>query len=192
MDIETIIELIGVASALIYTWLEFEQRSAMWLVGILSSLMYVVVTFCSGLYAYMALYGYYVGVSVYGLWQWKFARHHEHEPPPISHVRWQQIPVLTLLAGMLSVVLYFVLTKYADAPLPKTEAIGTALSIIAVWMLAKKYLEHWLVWIVADTIMAALFFAQHRYPSAGLGAFYTAAAVYGYFKWKKSLTKNKF
>jgi nicotinamide mononucleotide transporter len=82
------------------------------------------------------------------------------------------------------------LNKYVNAQSPLIEAIGTALSIVAVWMLARKFVEHWLVWIIADIIMAVLAFEQARYPSAGLGVFYATAAVFGYFKWKKQIKRS--
>ena len=186
-EIEQIVEIAGVASALLYTWLEFEQRSAMWIVGIVSSLMYVGVTFWSGLYAYMALYCYYVAVSVYGLYGWRRGGGAGEQSLPVSHVGRRHIAALLPAAAGLAVVLTYVLKNYTDAPMPTAEAIGTALSIVATWMLARKILEHWLVWIVADSIMAVLFFVQGRLPSAGLGAFYTVAAIYGYFKWRRQL-----
>ncbi|GHT67264.1 membrane protein [Bacteroidia bacterium] len=190
MTLNNIIEITGVVSAVIYTWLELKQRSAMWIVGILSSLMYVVVTFQSDLYAYMVLYIYYVAISVYGLYQWKFGARSTSQPEkelPVSHIRQRHIIVLLPITIGLSAALYYVLGKYADAPMPAVEAAGTALSIVATWMLTKKLLEHWLVWIVADSISAALFFCADRYPSTALSIFYAAIAVYGYFKWRGSI-----
>jgi nicotinamide mononucleotide transporter len=187
-----IVEIIGVASALIYTWLEFEQRSAMWIVGILSSLMYMAITFWSGLYAYMGLYGYYVSVSIYGFYQWKFGGSNKTKHTLlVTHIRWRYAAALLPIGVGLSVVLAYVLRTYvADASMPRVEAIGTTLSIIATWMLTKKFIEHWLVWIVADSIMAVLFFVEGRYPSAGLGVFYAMAAVYGYFKWRREINRQ--
>jgi nicotinamide mononucleotide transporter len=159
----------------------------MWWVGIASSLMYVVVTFQSKLYAYLCLYIYYVAVSVYGLWQWKFSRTVEQKSLPVSHATWRHAMVLTPLVVGLSVGLSYVLSTFTDSPRPTLEAVGTALSIVATWMLARKLLEHWLIWIVADTMMAVVFFSAERYPSMLLGLFYAAAAVYGYFAWRRNL-----
>ena len=87
-------------------------------------------------------------------------------------------------------LLSYVLAHFTDSPMPTLEAVGTALSIVATWMLAKKLLEHWLVWIVADLFMAVVFFAAARYPSMLLGLFYVVAAVYGYFVWRKGIKAN--
>ncbi|MDR3296703.1 MAG: nicotinamide riboside transporter PnuC [Prevotellaceae bacterium] len=220
---DQIIEIIGVALAVLYTWLELKQRNLMWWIGIASSLMYVFVTFQSRLYAYMCLYVYYVAVSVYGLWQWKFSRAAEQKELPVSHVTWRHAAALVPLVVGLSIIfsyllsnipfpvtigdsgvkssdyllavlisfLGYVLSIFTKLPIPISmpmlEAVGTALSIVATWMLARKLLEHWLVWIVADSLMAVAFFNTERYPSMLLGLFYAAAAVYGYFAWRRDL-----
>jgi nicotinamide mononucleotide transporter len=57
-------------------------------------------------------------------------------------------------------------------------------------MLARKILEHWLVWIVVDTVAAALYFYKGLYPSCLLYVIYALIAVTGYFQWKKDLTGN--
>ncbi|MBP7369558.1 MAG: nicotinamide mononucleotide transporter, partial [Paludibacteraceae bacterium] len=67
----------------------------------------------------------------------------------------------------------------------------TALSIVATWMLAKKLLENWLLWIVADAVSTGLYIYRGLYPTAILFTVYTLMAVLGYFQWKKSMREKE-
>jgi nicotinamide mononucleotide transporter len=66
-----------------------------------------------------------------------------------------------------------------------TDASIASLSIIATWMLARKKIEHWLIWIFVDLISAGLYFYRGLYPTVLLFMVYSIMAGIGYFKWKK-------
>ena len=70
-DMEHWLEYFGVLTGLTYLVLEIGQHRAMWVVGFVTSLVYVFVFFFSKFYADMGLNVYYVGISVYGFWQWR-------------------------------------------------------------------------------------------------------------------------
>lgn len=65
-----LLEYFGVLTGLLYLFLEIRQHRAMWVVGFLTSLVYVFVFFFSKIYADMGLNIYYVAISIYGFWQW--------------------------------------------------------------------------------------------------------------------------
>ena len=65
------------------------------------------------------------------------------------------------------------------------DAATTALSIVATYMLARKILEHWLIWIIVDIVSAGLYVFKGLWPTAVLFLVYTAMAVAGYKKWHK-------
>ena len=67
---EQLLEYFGVLTGLLYLFLEIRQHRAMWVVGFLTSLVYVFVFFFSKIYADMGLNIYYVAISIYGFWQW--------------------------------------------------------------------------------------------------------------------------
>ena len=85
------------------------------------------------------------------------------------------------------VILVVILKVFTDSTVPIGDGFTTALSIVALWMLSRKYVEQWLIWIVVDGVCAGLFIYKGLYPTFALYAFYTVAAVFGYFKWVKSI-----
>jgi nicotinamide mononucleotide transporter len=64
----------------------------------------------------------------------------------------------------------------------------TALSITATWMLAKKYIEHWLIWVFVDLFSAGLYIYKELWPTVILFLDLYGNGSYGYFEWKKDLT----
>ena len=101
---------------------------------------------------------------------------------------WVMLPIaiLSILA-----VYYIILQYFTDSPVPKADSVVGALSVIATWMLAKKKIENWLLWILADGLAAGLYFYKELYPTVILYIDYAVMAVVGYFQWKKSLAAKK-
>jgi nicotinamide mononucleotide transporter len=71
------------------------------------------------------------------------------------------------------------------------DSLTTALSITATWMLAKKIIEHWLIWIFVDLLSAGLYIYKELWPTVILFLIYTFMALIGYLEWKKHLSVEK-
>ena len=181
------LELFGVASALLYIYLEIKQRSSMWIVGFVSSLVYVLVFFQSALYALSALYAYYTVISVYGMYCWQFAKNANEGNRPVTRLNMRTGITLACISFVLWTGIGLILNKYIDVanPMPYSEALITALSIVATWMLAKKILEHWIVWIFVNFFSSILYFNNELYPTAALFVVYGALSIAGWIRWKK-------
>ena len=82
---------------------------------------------------------------------------------------------------------YWSVLRRTDAALPVGDSFTTALSIVATWMLARKYIEYWLIFIVVDAVSAMQYIYKGLYPTAGLFIVYTVMAVVGYRQWRKTM-----
>ncbi len=185
--IDNWVELTGAILSLIYLILSVRQKIGLWIFGFLCAALYVYVFFQSKFYAGMTLQFYYLAVSVYGWITWK--RGKTDTQPELPVTRTSKHMAFNLLTGFLAilVIYFFILSNFTDSPLPRGDAFTTALSIVATWMLAKKLLENWLLWIVADAVSTGLYLYRGLYPTAVLFTVYTLMAVLGYFQWKKSM-----
>lgn len=184
------IEIIGACIGLLYLYLEYKANVWLWPVGILMSLFYVVIFFHGKFYADAAVYLYYIGANVYGLAAWLRSSRRQQDSSasfPIIHTPKKQILPLALVSVALWLVIFLILKNFTDSPIPWGDAFTTSLSIVAMWMLAKKQLEQWLLWVVVNAVSLCLYVWKGLYPTAVLFAFYTAVAVMGYFKWKKEM-----
>ena len=91
--------------------------------------------------------------------------------------------MLGALFLVLWVAMYYVLSRFTDSTVPLTDSFGNSLSIIALWMLARKYVEQWLVWFVVDALFFVLYIHKGVPFHGCLYGFYTVMAIVGYWKW---------
>jgi len=185
-------ELLGAILGILYIRFSIRQSILTWPTGLLTSLLYVVVFSKSALYAAMGLQVYYVVISVYGWYYWlkgKNANNKSLLPVRSTNKKmWVKIGIISIL--IYSVIL-FILIKFSDSEVPYMDSLTTSLSIVATWMLAKKYIENWIIWIFVDFVSIGLYIYMSLWPTVALFIVYTIMAFFGYIEWKKDLeTEN--
>jgi len=179
------IEIIGAILSLIYLYLSIKQKVSLWFYGIISSLFYIVVFFQTKFYADMSLQFYYVVVSIYGWINWKQGKPETGEDLPTTQMSKRLFVNLVLATTLIYLIYYLVLAKFTDSTIPKADSLVGALSVVGTWMLARKLIENWFVWILADGLCVGLYLYKGLYPTAILFVVYTLMAVVGYLQWKK-------
>ena len=153
----------------------------------MSAIFYLMVFYQSKFYADMALNGYYLVISIYGWIIWRRAREKMGMKMPITRLNLKLGLVLISVTGILYFVIGKILYLYTDSPIPYWDAFTTSASIVATWMLAKKILEHWIIWVIVDLVSMGLYIYRGLYPTTFLFAVYTTMAVIGFIKWRKEL-----
>ncbi|MFZ5940694.1 MAG: nicotinamide riboside transporter PnuC [Bacteroidota bacterium] len=185
--IEHGVEIAGVVFSLLYLWFSIRRNILLWPVGIISAVLYVLVFYKSRFYADMSLNVYYFFISIYGWILWSRKGRGEEAALTVTRAGNR----LNLLLGIISLLLFlsggYILSRFTDSPLPYWDAFTTALSITATWMLTRKIIGHWLLWIVVDLVSLGLYLYRGLYPTAVLFLVYSVMAVTGYFEWKKVL-----
>jgi len=183
------VEISGAILGTIYIFLSIKQNILTWLLGLLTSILYIYVFFVSGFYADMSLQLYYVFISIYGWIVWTKGKETTtgKKEIPVTQTSHQLFIRLFAISVLLWVVIWIILAKFTDSVVPIGDSFTTALSIVATWMLARKKIEHWIIWVVVDFVSLILYLWKGLYPTVILFAIYTIAAVWGYFEWKKSM-----
>lgn len=176
------LEIVGTIIGFVYLWQEVKASIWLWLTGIVMPAIYTVVFYQSGLYADFGIQVYYIVAALYGFLFWKFGKKQD-KPLPIVHTSLRQGVILFLITVLVFIPIYLILTKFTDSTVPFYDSATTALSIVALWMLAKKHVEQWFVWIAVDAVSSALYFYKGIYFTTVLYAVYTVVAIYGYKKW---------
>jgi nicotinamide mononucleotide transporter len=192
---ENIIEIFGAVTGIAYVFLEIRRNILLWPLGIITSAVYIYVFGRNGFYSNMALQVYYLVISIYGWILWHGAGGMEHgelegkdgqAEGAVSDVR--RIGRRTALACLVTAVvlwggLWYAIDRWTDSQVPQWDALITSFSVVATWMLTKKYLEQWYVWIVADAIAVVIYAATGLYATAVLFVVYTVMAVIGVRAW---------
>ncbi len=203
------IEIFGAVTGILYVILEIRQNIWLWPVGIATSAVYIWVFFTSKFYADMSLQGYYLLISILGWYWWirrmngrgpSFAeategrgegekgRKNESERLGVSRLKFRTGIVLMVVFLVLIAVMWIVLGRLTDSPVPGWDSFITSLSIIATWMLARKIYEHWYLWIIVNTASVILFYTRGLYPTVILYIIYCAMSFVGLKEWKRSLS----
>ena len=193
---EQLLEILGVITGIIYLWLEYKASIHLWIAGIIMPAIYLFVYYDAGLYADFGINIYYLVIALYGWVAWKtgftlFGGKKPKKELRISHTpryTWAKIAVAYVVAQLL---IAFVLIRYTDSSVPWSDSFTTALSIVGMWMLARKYIEQWWVWCVVDVACSALYIYKGLYFTAILYAVYAIIAIFGYFKWKKLMQNEE-
>lgn len=185
-------ELIAAALGFVAIFLQIRQNVWYWLVSIIMVTMYIYIYIDAKLYADMSLQVYYLVISFYGWYMWLFGKQvNDHkEELGVSSTS----PILLKYLGVLSVVLFmgiaWFLIQFTNSDLPYWDSFTTSLSFIATWMLARKKIENWLIWVVVDAVSVGVYIYKGLFPTAVLFFFLTILAVVGYQKWKSNMKVN--
>ena len=182
------IELLGAILGIMYIIFSIRQNLFTWPTGILTSLLYIVVFYKSALYAAMGLQVYYVLISIYGWILWLRGKT-ENSKSMLSVQFVKRELWLKIASALITIyaVILFILLNFSDSDVPFMDSLTTSLSIVATWMLAKKYIEHWIIWIFVDVVSSGLYIYKNLWPTVVLFCIYTVMAFIGLIEWKKDL-----
>ena len=184
------VELVATITALIYLYFSIRGHILLWLFGIISSLIYVYVCFKARIYADMSINAYYVVISIYGWIHWALRRAESKNKFSISRLKMMQSILLLAITTIIFFFIGYILNNYTDSDIAWWDAFTTALSITATWMLARKIMEHWLLWIIVDGVSVGLYIYKELYITVILFVVYTTMAVVGFYEWKKQWKKE--
>ena len=200
MNIDLIIEILGFSVGLLYLWWEYHADRRLWFASMVMPCISMWIYFSKGLYADFSINIYYLVIAVYGYIVWTRQQRKavndlgscedvspksEEQGIPITHTPPRMIAVCAGAALALWALLYLGLNYLTDSTVPVADAFTTALSIVGMWMLARKYIEQWIVWIAVDAVCVGLYIYKGIYFYAILYAIYTVIAFFGYRKWHR-------
>ncbi len=182
----SILECIGFAFGIIGVWLTIKQNILCFPVGIINVAIYAFIFFDpkSTLYLNAVLQLVYIVLLIYGWIHWK-SKTTSDELPITNTVKGSGF-ILFIIGVTTSMVCGYIMKEHTDARLPYWDAITTCISLIAQWMIAKKKIENWLLWIMADIMLVGMNIYLFNYLTALLYFIYFILAIKGYMEWKKA------
>jgi len=179
-------EVLGFVTGAACVWLAARQHVLNWPIGILNNVFFLILFWRAGLYADSLLQLVYAAIAIYGWWKW--ARGGPAGGAlPASRTPPRMAMILTVLTVVATVALYAILRRFTTSTVPAGDAITTAMSLTAQFMLGRKLVENWFVWIAADVIYVALYCYKDLYLTALLYAIFIGMCVAGYRHWQRSI-----
>jgi nicotinamide mononucleotide transporter len=182
----SLFEIVAAALGITSVFFSTRQNTLAWPTSLLNNAMYFVLFLGQQLYALMALQLFFGAIAVYGWYEWRFGGAAKTElkvsriPPPLG-------AALGAIALAGTLLLWFVLRRYTPDPHPLIDAFFFAVSLVAQWMMARKYFECWPVWVAINCIAVPFFFLQHSYPTMVQYGVFLVLAIMGWRQWFASL-----
>lgn len=170
-----ITEIVAVISNLLYTFFYLRQNPICFVFGLISPILFLLITFRVKLYADVLLQVFYFVITIYGIWQWGGEWKNIHISLE-SHL-------IYVIGGIITtIVLGYVLKKRTDAKMPFADSFATTFAIIGTWLMMNFVHENWLYFIVINTLSIYLFANRKLYWSACMFVIYLLMSIDGYWQ----------
>jgi nicotinamide mononucleotide transporter len=177
-------ETLGFITGGACVWLAVRQNAFNWPIGLANNALYFAVFLDARLYADMALQAVFFALGCYGWWQWTLRR--GGPPLAVTRVRRWEVALVAMGVPLTTLGLREVLIA-ANGAAPFLDALTTSTSLAAQYLLGRKRVENWALWIAADLIYVPLYVSRGLHLTALLYAIFLAMCVVGLRDWLRAL-----
>lgn len=182
------VEVIGAILGIIYLYFEYKASSKMWSAGILMSLFYTYVYIESKFYSFALINIYFILAGIYGWIKWNKSKAKNNNIELIHCPKSFYLPIIVSLV-IIFLVLVVSLKYFTDSPVTYADSFVTTLSMVAMWMLAQRYVEQWILLIILNIASVYIYLQQDLYPTTIMYFIYSVVSCFGYIKWKNKVSK---
>jgi len=183
------LELVAVLFGIVSVLLSVREDIWSWPTALVNVSLYFALFFTSGLYSDMGLQVVYFVLSLYGWYEWLYGGK-DRTALKVSRTSSRLWPVLAMIALVVWASLGTLTSRLPGVSLPYVDAATTTTSLIAQWMMTRKLLENWTLWIIVDIAYILMFMFKGLYLTAANYAVYLVLAVMGYLSWRRSLSNS--
>lgn len=180
------IEIAAAAITLLSIYLSGKENIWSWPTAIVGVGLYAFLFFETKLYADFGLQFIYMAISVYGWYEWLHGGK-DHGRLEVSPAPRKALWVGAIIALLSTILLGTFLRATTDAALPFADSALTSFSLLAQFLMTKKYPANWVIWIAVDVCYVALFMYKHLYVTAFVYAVFIPVCAMAYAEWKRSM-----
>ncbi len=177
------------ALGVVVVLLNAQEKVLAWPLAMVVTMLGFCIYYEKSLYAKCVLNIIYLIVGLYGWCRWLYGNQHKASVQ-VSTTRLKTMGLLLLGGVLLALVLQRMLGKIASADLVYEDSVHTALCLIAQWLTARKKIESWIFWAIADVLFTVVCYHKKLYWFSGLHVFYLLLAIYGYRSWRQSYLRS--
>ncbi|HMA24935.1 MAG TPA: nicotinamide riboside transporter PnuC [Gemmatimonadaceae bacterium] len=180
------LELVAVLFGIVSVFLSVRERIWSWPTALVNVALYFALFFRTGLYSDMGLQAVYFGLSVYGWYEGLYGGA-GRTALTVSRTPRRLWGILIAIGVVFWAVLGKLTSGLPGVALPYVDAATATTSLVAQYMMTRKLLENWTLWILVDVVYVGMFVFKGLYLTAGNYAIYLGLAVLGHVAWKRSL-----
>jgi len=179
------LEIFGFVSGAACVFLAARRNVLNYPVGVVSAMVFIVVFFEVRLYADLGLQVVYIVLGITGWIGWQRSKAVDERVATIRTPR-RAIPILVLAFVAIAALLAVLLMTFTDSTTPVADAATTASSLVAQFMLNRRWIETWFVWIATDIALIGLFLVKDLWITSALYLVFIALCVLGYRTWRRA------
>lgn len=183
----SVLELLAAVLALGMVACNLRVHPAGWPLAIVSSALYAGVFFRSQLYGEAVLQLMFIGLSAWGWWRWLRPLPASTLAHGITRLGPKQAVRCAVVTGVAWIALGLTLARTTDSDLPWADALATCASVLGQWLLARKFLENWIVWLGVNGFSVGLFALKGLWPTVALYAVLAVLSWTGWRHWSRQL-----
>jgi nicotinamide mononucleotide transporter len=183
------LEPLAVATGIISVYLSVRQNIWSWPTALVNVTLYFFVFRAANLYADMGLQVFYFVLSVYGWYEWLYGGEKRTELK-VSRVTPRVAGVL-LMITVAGVAALDAVLRHTPDTVPFLDSVTSTASIVGQWMMTRKILENWIVWIGVNVLSIGMYVYKGLDQTAGLYAGFLVLAIMGYIKWRRSYVADR-
>ncbi|MDO8502061.1 MAG: nicotinamide riboside transporter PnuC [Gemmatimonadaceae bacterium] len=180
------LEIIAAVFGVVSVFLSVRQNIWSWPTAIVNVGLYIVVFYEAKLYADTGLQVIYVVLNAYGWYHWLYGGKNR-TGLPVTRTGARLGLFLIALGGIGTAVIGTFLARSTDAALPYLDAMTTSTSLVAQWMMTRKLLENWLIWVAVDVVYIGMYIYKSLYVTAVLYFVFLVLSAMGYTKWRQTV-----
>ena len=177
----SIVEITAVVFSLLSVILTVKNNIWCWPVGIIGIIFYMILFYQHNIFGNMLLQTLFIVQSIFGWYNWN-----KPSKYPIKWLSGGSKESVLGITGLL-IVLFSIIIKNKGGHSPYLDGTTTALSVVAMLLMAYRKIESWILWIIADIIFIVFFYINELYLSSGIYSVFLILAILGLFEWKKSI-----
>ena len=188
---DIVLEMTAVIFGFASVWYSKQNHILVFPTGLITTSIFVYLLFKWQLIGDMMINAYYFIMSVYGWYIWTRKVDSEHVTP-ISRMtkREQFIATIIFISTLVFVFIIYQIFDMWKGWVAYVDTLTTALFFVGMWLMAKRKIENWIFWIVADIISVPLYFYKGFTFSSLQYLGFTIIAIFGFLAWKKHLNNN--
>ena len=188
---DIVLEIIAVVFGLLSVWYSKNNNILVFPTGMISTAIFIYLLYKWVLLGDMMINAYYFVMSIYGWFIW--TRKENNTVTPISRVtnNEKKIATIIFLSSLVFVYLIYVYFDKWGTVTSYIDNITTAIFFVGMWLMAKRKIENWIFWIIADIISVPLYFYKGLTFTSLQYLIFTFIAIAGYYSWKNILNKSQ-
>lgn len=182
-------EYIAVFFGIASVWYSRKENILVYPVGLVSTTIYIWLSYDQHLLGEAAVNVYYTVMSIYGWWLWarKDKEHHHVLHISYSNGRWIVYQLLFFVGFYLAlyISLYYLKQNFAPGAIPWADSFAAATAFTGMWLMAKKKVESWYWWIATNIASAPLYFVKQYVFTSVFYVVLLIMAFFGLAEWKR-------